>query len=402
MKITFIAIAFPTVSETFILNQITGLLDLGHDVTVIARLGSGEQQVHADFVKYKLADRISYVPAIPQSKILCRIKTLLLIALNLFRSPRGTLRIVRTALRCKDGFSYSRLYFGLAFLGKKCDVVHCHFGPAGNIGLFLKQAGFAFKLVTTFHGYDVTTYVRQSGSNVYEELFANGDVFTYNSEATKEKMLALGCPEERMIKLPMGVELDKITFAGKKPEPDGSINILSVGRLVEMKGREYAIKAVAQIMQKFENVSYNIAGDGPLREDLEKLIKDLNLADRIHLLGSVSTEELDRLYGRSHIFLHPSVVASNGNTEGQGVVLLEAQAYGMPIVATRHGAFPETVPDGVSGFLVPERNIDALVEKLEYLIKNPDKWLEMGQKGRLHAEKYDINALNRRLVDIYQ
>ena len=88
--------------------------------------------------------------------------------------------------------------------------------------------------------------------------------------------------------------------------------------------------------------------------------------------------------------------------EGQGVVLLEAQAYGLPVVATNHSAFPETVLDRVSGFLVPERDIDALAERLEYLIANPQNWPQIGKSGRQHVEQhYNIKVLNQRLAQIY-
>jgi colanic acid/amylovoran biosynthesis glycosyltransferase len=88
--------------------------------------------------------------------------------------------------------------------------------------------------------------------------------------------------------------------------------------------------------------------------------------------------------------------------EGQGVVLLEALAYGLPVVATNHGAFPETVPDSDAEFLVPERDPNALAERLEYLISNPQTWPQLGKTGRQHVEdNYDIKALNQKLAKIY-
>ena len=89
--------------------------------------------------------------------------------------------------------------------------------------------------------------------------------------------------------------------------------------------------------------------------------------------------------------------------EGQGVVLVEAQACGLPVVATKHNAFPETVCDGKSAFLVPEKDVDALAEKLEYLIIHPEIWPQMGTAGREYVQKnYDIKTLNQKLARIYQ
>lgn len=259
------------------------------------------------------------------------------------------------------------------------------------------------KYLTTFHGYDVTTYVREKGRDIYRELFLKGDLFTYNSNATRQKLLDMYCPAEKLVKLPMGVHLDKLAFKERAIGPKGTINIISVGRLVDMKGREYAIRAVAKVADKYPNISYQIAGGGPLREELQALIQQLQMENVIRLLGWVGPEKLDSLYNAAHIFLHPSVTAADGNMEGQGVVLIEAQACGLPILATQHSAFPESVLDGQSGYLVPERDVDALAEKLTYLIEHPETWPDMGRKGREFVEKkFDIKILNQKLVQIYQ
>jgi colanic acid/amylovoran biosynthesis glycosyltransferase len=403
MKIAFLVYEFPKLSESFVVSQITGLLDLGHDVQIFANRNPVEPQVHDDVLKYRLMDRTCYISTIGTNKTIRRLKTLLLIALNFLKGPIRVSKALKHLLSRRESFSYNLLYFVFAFLQKKFDIIHCHFGPAGNIGSFLKQAGFGAKLIITFHGYDVTKYIAQHGPDVYKRLFSNGDLFTYNSKATKEKILALGCPPDRMVKLPMGINLDKIDFEERNVSPDGQINVLSVGRLIEMKGREYAIKAVAKIIGKFPNVRYNIVGDGPLRESLKKLIHELGATDKIALLGWVSSDKLDSLYKSSHVFLHPSVKATDGNMEGQGVVLLEAMAYGLTVVATSHGAFGETVGDSAAGFLVPERDVDALTERLEYLITNPQTWPQIGKIGRGHVEKqYDIKALNQKLLQIYK
>jgi colanic acid/amylovoran biosynthesis glycosyltransferase len=403
MKIAFIVYEFPKLSESFVVSQITGLLDLGHDVHIFADRNPQESEINADVLKYHLIDRTCYIGPIPENKTIRRLKTLLLIGPNLLKAPVRLSKALKILLTRQEGFSYGLLYYAFAFLRKDFDVIHCHFGPAGNIGSFLKQAGFGAKLITTFHGYDVTKYIAQHGPDVYKRLFSNGDLFTYNSEATKEKILALGCPPERMVKLPMGINLDKINFEERKVSPDGQINVLSVGRLIEMKGGEYAIKAVAKIIGKFPNVRYNIVGDGPLRESLKKLMHELGATDKIALLGWVSSDKLDSLYKSSHIFLHPSIKATDGNMEGQGVVLLEAMAYGLPVVATSHGAFPETVGDSAAGFLAGERDVDVLAERLEYLITNPQTWPHLGKNGLRHVEKhYNIKALNQKLLQIYK
>ena len=120
-------------------------------------------------------------------------------------------------------------------------------------------------------------------------------------------------------------------------------------------------------------------------------------------MKSINSEQLNSLYDQAHIFVHPSVTASNGNQEGQGVVLLEAQAHGIPVIATKHGAFPDSVIDGQTGFLVPERDDQALAEMIDKLIQKSDTWPEIGKKGREFVKNnFDSVRLNQQLEDIYK
>jgi colanic acid/amylovoran biosynthesis glycosyltransferase len=403
MRVAFVVNRFPELSETFILNQITGLLDSGHDVRIFAKPVPVEGKLHSVVEEYSLMKLVHHRAIVPSNKIICRLKALGMIAVAFVWSPTRTLKTLKLLISREEGFSYQLLFFILPILRKSFDIIHCHFGPNGNRGLYLKKIIPRIKLVTTFHGYDVTVHVKEQGINVYKELFEAGDIFTYNSEATKQKVLGLGGPPERMVKLAMGVDVEDIKFSKRTLGPGETVNILSVGRLVEMKGREYAIRAVAKVVQKISNVRYTIVGDGVLRQSLQELIDELDVGKWVLLTGWVEDKILQKMYKSSHIFLHPSVTAGDGNMEGQGVVLAEAQAYGLPVVATRHNAFVETVLDGKSGFLVPEKDVDALADRLEYLIKHPEVWPQMGRAGREFVEKnYDIRDLNQKLVQIYE
>ena len=160
--------------------------------------------------------------------------------------------------------------------------------------------------------------------------------------------------------------------------------------------------AHGQVAAQYPNLDYAIVGDGPLRDSLRQLIRELKMEDRIQLLGPVDDARLDRLYRDSHILLHPSVVDREGNQEGQGVVLLEAQAHGMLVVATRHNAFVETVLDGQTGLLVSERDSDALAEKILYLLNHPEVWPPIASAARARVESlYDIRQLNNRMEGLY-
>ena len=120
-------------------------------------------------------------------------------------------------------------------------------------------------------------------------------------------------------------------------------------------------------------------------------------------MGALEQDEYLKIYQEARIFVLPSVTASKGDEEGTPVVLMEAQATGLPVISTFHSGIPEVVIHGKSGFLVPEKDVDALAERLEYLIEHPEIWPEMGKEGRKFVEKkYDIKKLNQQLVEIYQ
>lgn len=402
LKIAFLVRSFPSLSERFVLRQITGMLDRGHQVDILAQHNPRQSVIHEEVRHYALPDRIRYLPTLPRNKGLRCLKTAGLIGLNLLIHPIDLVCLLRVNLKQRRGFDYTCFYYGLSCLGRRYDIFHGHFGPAGQAAVLLRKAGLGKAAVTTFHGHDVTAYVQQYGPQVYRQLLEEGDLFTYNSENTKKHVLELGGPPEKMVKLPMGIDLDKIPFAERHMPPDRPVRILSVGRLVEMKGRQYAIKAVAEAMDRFKNLEYLIVGDGPLKSSLQQQINASGHADKIKILGWVSDEELDKLYQSSHIFLHPSVTAADGNQEGQGVVLVEAQAYGLITIATRHGAFPETVLEGQTGYLVPEKDTAALRNCLWDVLSKPASWPEIGRRARRHAEtNYDIRKLNQQLEELY-
>jgi coenzyme F420-reducing hydrogenase beta subunit len=402
MKIAFIVGTFPALSETFILNQITELLDLGLDVEIFARTNPKDKIIHSDIEKYQLMERVYYF-IMPCNKIRRILKAIFLTIKNFHKAPLKILKSLNVFKYGKAALSLRLLYSIIPFLDKNFDILYCHFGPNGILGTYLKEIGINGKLVTSFHGYDMSSFIISNGNNVYKKLFLNGDLFLPISNYWKRKLIRLGCIEKKIIVHRMGIDLEKFKFFGGRKQSGEHIKILTIGRLVEKKGHEYAIKAIAKIVKKHKNIEYIIAGDGPLRNKLEDLVSKLEIERYVKFLGAVEQREALKLYHQAHIFVLPSVTASNDDQEGIPVVLMEAQATGLPIVSTYHTGIPEVVLDGKSGFLVPENEVDALAEKLEYLIEHPEIWPDMGRCGRKYVEeKYDIKILNQQLVKIYK
>jgi colanic acid/amylovoran biosynthesis glycosyltransferase len=405
MRIAFIVSAFPTLSETFILNQITGLIDRGHEVDIFVRCRGRDSQVHEDVFKYGLLRRTFYKPSIPDNKFKRLLKGLYLFVFNFHRSPKLLIRSLNLFKYGKKAANLYMLFDVIPFLGRRpYDIIHCHFGPSGLLGVQMRDLGaIEGKLVTTFHGHDMSAYVRNQGNEVYNILFERGELFLPISERWKSRLIELGCDKNKISVHHMGIDCGKLSFSLTESGDDKQIRILTIARLVEKKGVEYGIRAVATLSKRYKNVGYNIVGDGPLQNCCDRLITDLKMGDIIHLLGWKSQEQVYSLIASSHIFLCPSLTSVNGDQEGIPVALMEAMAAGLPIISTWHSGIPELVQDGVSGFLVPERDIDALAERLTYLIDHPEVWPKMGRAGRIHVEaNYDIKKLNDRLVQIYE
>ena len=404
MRIAFIVTSFPELSTTFILNQITGLIDRGHEVDIYGDRPGNVRAMHPDVERYRLLER-TYCPRMPRSYALRMLKGVGLFASTLPRAPLAALRSLNV-VRFRQLAACVVLLYGMQPLlrRKPYDVIHCHFGPNGLKGVFFRESGLiSGKLLTSFHGYDVSTYPRIYGGGVYRPLFETGDLYTANTRFAASRAVQLGCPPERIAILPESLDIGRFSFAERRLAPREEIRILTVARLVEVKGVEYGIRAVAQLAPRHPALRYQVAGDGPLRQSLEALARRLNVADRVEFLGGQPYDRLVEFYARAHIFLLPGVVARNGSVEAQGLVLAEAQASGLPVLATQAGGIPESVLDGQSAILVPPRDVDALADRLAYLIEHPDLWPTMGRAGRAYVEeRYDIDRLNDRLVEIYK
>jgi len=402
MKIAFMVGGFPNLSETFILNQITGLLNLGYEVEIFSEYNSKEKKMHPDVEKYQLMRRVHYF-AMPYNKIRRILKAIFLIIKNFHKAPLKILKSLNFFKYGKEALYLKLLYLIIPFLDKNYDILCCHFGINGINGRYLKEIGLDAKLITIFHGHDMSSFVVSNGDEVYNKLFLKGDLFLPISNYWKRKLIKLGCNEKKIIVHHMGINLEKFKFFERKKQSEKTIKILTVGRLVEKKGHKYAIQAIAKMIKKYNNIEYIIAGDGPFRNKLEDLVLELEIKSYIKFLGAVEQNEVLKLYQQVHIFILPSITASNGDQEGIPVVLMEAQAAGLPIISTYYTGIPEVVVDGKSGFLVPEKDVDVLAEKLEYLIEHPEIWSDKGQYGRKFVEEhYDINKLNQKLVEIYK
>ena len=181
------------------------------------------------------------------------------------------------------------------------------------------------------------------------------------------------------------------------------MRVLTVARLVEKKGVEDALAAIALVRKTHPDVHYDVVGDGPLRARIEAHIDALDLRETVTLHGAQSSAYVRHMMDDAHVFLLPSVTARSGDEEGLPVVLLEAQAAGLPIVSTLHAGIPEEVVHGETGFLVPEHTPEQLAHWLVYLANNPQAAAQMGQTAHDHVERnFAPEHIDARFIDVYE
>ena len=372
LKVVHFMPSLPRLTENWIINQVSGLDELSRKFYTIYPAGAGSA---------------------PLGDVRCFLEGMS--SFDLFLN-----RVSRFFTGC-----YPRILSW--FLRDRPDLIHAHFGPSGY-DMMPYARRLEIPLVTSFYGQDAHQFPRKFrgwGDN-YRKLFRYGRLFLAEGPAMRERLIELGCPSDKIMIHHIGVRPGGIEFRPRKP--DGEIRLMVCGRFVEKKGMPFAVEAVKRLRSKAGvGVRLTIIGDsdkeGTLTDEKRRIleaIEEHGVADAVTLTGFLPHDELMKMVYDHHVFLAPSVHASDGDAEGGfPVILTEVLATGMPVVASDHCDIPYIVQDGKSGFIVPERDVGALTEKLAYLIRHPEIWGEMGRAGRRFVEEhYDIKKLNEKLM----
>jgi len=280
---------------------------------------------------------------------------------------------------------------------KKPNIIHAHFLNDGVDALQLKKR-LAVPLVATLHGHDITKHEKKGFSrSKREKLFHRADRVIAVSDYIYHTAIAKGCPEHKLIKHSIGIDLEK--FNASKQET-ASPELLFVGRLVEKKGCVYLLDAMKLLAKQYPELKLVIVGDGPLKNMLENKVREDQL--NVEFVGRESAESIRARLSKAWVFVAPSITAANGDAEGLGMVFLEAQALHTPVVSFSSGGVVEAVENGETGLLSEEKNVSALAENIEFFINSETVRREFGVKGRKRVEdKFDIRKQCVLLEDIY-
>ena len=392
MRIAVVVGEYPLVSETFVHAQITGLRERGHEVHVFA-VPPGSQAGRAP------EPNVHYQPALGRG-VLRYLRAARMLR-NASRPDRRALVQSLNPLRFgREAMSLDLLRAAAPWLpGRRYDVVHCHFGGNGVRAMMLRELGvLGGPVVTTFHGTDMSAYLRRRGTGCYRRLLAAGELFLPVCNRWRRHLIELGGDPERIRVHHMGVDCTRIPVA-RGPGPR---RVLSVARLIEKKGIAFGIRAFALVARERRDVTYLIVGGGELQPQLVRLAARLGVGDRVAFAGPQSQAHVLQALYEADVFLAPSVTAPNGDEEGIPVALMEAMAAGLPVVASRHSGIPELVAHGHSGLLAAERDVSGLAAALGALLDSPEQRRAMGLEGRARVlADYEIETQNDRLVELF-
>lgn len=272
------------------------------------------------------------------------------------------------------------------------DVVHAHWLiPQGIIQSFFKKP-----YVVTGHGGDVTSLNFGILKKLKARCVRNAGYVTVVSSFLENEVKKISSVDNIKI-MPMGCNLDSFSpdYAVKNYFNQGDKKvILFVGRLAEKKGVKYLIEA----MKKVDGI-LAIVGQGPLEEELKTQARDFG--DKIIFLGAKTHEELSKIYASADIFVAPSVTAKDGDKEGFGLVMLEAMASGLPVVAFDSGGISELITHNENGLLCPEKDVEGLSCNINKLLNDESMYELLVQNGKRTAEKYSYKEIGKQYSEIY-
>lgn len=291
----------------------------------------------------------------------------------------------------------------LQLMAEGCQMLHIYFGNNGLFWLpFLRNC--QLPTVVSFHGADVQVNVDSpAAKRLLKDLFDVCALVMARSESLASALIGLGCSPAKLRIQRTGIPLGTFRYSARERPTDGAWRLLQACRLIEKKGLELSIRAFSAFSKLFPNALLTIAGDGPLRNSLEKLAADLHLDGRIRFAGFLGQSELLSLYQASHLFLHPSEQTSSGDREGVPNSLLEAMATGLPCIATSHGGIPEAITHLESGVLVPESDLVGMEHWLTRLAADDRLRDSLGKcAAQMIKDKFELTTQIAKLEEIYR
>jgi glycosyltransferase involved in cell wall biosynthesis len=280
----------------------------------------------------------------------------------------------------------------------KFDLLHVHWPfPHGIWGYAASRVTRA-PMVLTFHGAEILLSKKFFFVKYFlRHAIANSKAIICNSNYTRAEVSKL---TDRPIDiLPFGTTVSVRPVDKDHNHPVKQI--LFAGRLIARKGVDYLLRAMPIILRQV-SAHLHIVSDGDQRQNLERLTAELNLQNSVTFHGVVSNSELERQYAEADVFVLPAIVDDRGDTEGLGVVLVEALSFRTPVVASNVGGIPDVIQDELTGLLVPEKDPEKLAAAIVRILTDPDLANTLAEGGVRHAQSYfDWNRIIDQLLNVY-
>ena len=404
VRVAYLVGRYPTVSHTFILREVRALRELGVEVDTFSIWRSSPEQLLSQADREEAASTFNVLPLSPARLIRSKLAALA-------ASPAALVRLVIHAFRLARPGAYGR-FLAASWVVESLVVwnelrrrgirhVHAHLpGTAPAVAMLATElansvdgSGHTWSL--TVHGPAEFYEVRNDG---LPEKVRSADFAISISDFGRSQLMAF-VGEDHWSKLHVvhcGVKPDRYPPRARR-ESDAGLRLLSVGRLAQVKGHGVLLEALAEMRARGSSATAAIVGDGPKRADIEQLARRLGLAGAVTFTGPVGQDEIDRHYEEADVL----VVASFA--EGIPVVLMEAMAHRLPVVATRVMGVAELVRDGENGLLVRPGRADQLAAALERLAADPELRARLGEEGRRTVEsEFDVDASARRLCELFE
>lgn len=295
----------------------------------------------------------------------------------------------------------------VVFSARKADLIHAHFSFVGWNYLWLSEKTDT-PLVISFYGFD---YERLPNTELvwkerYQELFKKAALFLAEGNFGRDKLIQMGCHESKVKVVHLGVELPNIPYY-KRTKRQNELKLVQVASFVSKKGYDVTIQAFIKALVICPNMSLTLVGKDPegMRKGFQQLVSDHGLDNHVKFINGIDFSRLHVFLKDFHVFIHPSKYGYKRDSEGGApIVLLDAQATGLPVLSTLHCDIPEEVLDGVTGILVEESDSDALADAIEtFYTMEETEYQAYCERARKHIEQnYDAVKCATELKKMYE
>jgi len=399
-RVVFKTHSFPNVSETFIVNNIKAAVQKGFDIAILVnKKNSILESSQADTI-----EELNLMDKVVENKVPLKKKNRISIALKYLSHAKNLVFFVKYCTLKREVSLRFIFILRLYASFRKNTVFHVHYADMLQPLLDLKKIGYLKnKVIVTFHGYDAHYLPEKDALRLLLKDFQNHvHVIHVNSLYLKNKLVSKGFEAAKITVFPIPV--DVTIFNLKENQRDSQAEktrLITVGRLIDLKGQRFGIRAIKRLKEKGHNLSYTIVGDGPKRLELEHMVAKFELQETVRFLGHKTQKEIVKLLTDHDIYLMTSVSDTEDREEAFGLVSIEAQVMGLPVVGFNSGGFPETITSE-SGLLAKQKDVPELVAQIELLLEDKSLYSEMSRCAIANVKNnFSAAIIYERLIKEY-